>query len=48
VGGELEWTEELASERSLEDGLPIACASATNLSGIAAKVAAVPRTRCAP
>jgi hypothetical protein len=48
VGNELQWTAELATERSLEEGLPIACVSSTNLSGIAAKVAAVPRTRCTP
>jgi hypothetical protein len=48
VGEELEWTQALASERFLEDGLPTSCASRTNLSGRADKVPAVQHSRCGP
>ena len=48
VGDALEWTTTTATERFLDDGLPISCASATNLSAAADKVPAVNHTRCGP
>ena len=48
VGDAVEWSPASASERFLDNGLPISCASATNLSAAADKVPAVNHTRCGP
>jgi hypothetical protein len=48
VGEEVVWTQATATERFVEAGLPMSCASATNLSGSADKVPAVQHTRCGP
>jgi hypothetical protein len=48
VGEELTWTREAASENYVEDGLPVACVSRTNLLGNADKVPAVNHQRCGP
>jgi hypothetical protein len=48
VGDAVEWTSATATERFLDNGLPISCASSTNLSAAADKVPAVQHTRCGP
>jgi hypothetical protein len=48
VGEPVEWTPGAASERFLDAGLPISCASTTNLSASADKVPAVNHVRCGP
>jgi cytochrome c554/c'-like protein len=48
VGAELVWTRETATENYVEQGLPVACVSSTNLLGNADKVPAVKHTRCGP
>ena len=48
VGQELVWTRESATENYVEQGLPVACVSTTNLRANADKVPAVNHTRCAP
>jgi hypothetical protein len=48
VGDAVEWTPATATERFLDNGLPISCASTTNLSAAADKVPAVNHTRCGP
>jgi hypothetical protein len=48
VGDELTWTQSAASEVYVEDGLPVACVSETNLLANADKVPAVNHGRCGP
>jgi len=48
VGAAIEWSPAAANERFLDRGLPISCASTTNLSASADKVPAVNHTRCGP
>jgi hypothetical protein len=46
VGAELVWTPGAATEVYVEESLPVACVSETNLLGNADKVPAVNHTRC--
>jgi hypothetical protein len=48
VGEELTWTPSAASEVYVEDGLPVACVSETNLLANADKIPATEHTRCGP
>jgi hypothetical protein len=46
VGEELTWTRDAAGEAYIENGLPVACVSRTNLLANSDKVPAVMHQRC--